>query len=82
MLREQVVMTLKDLRPGQKGIIEALGKQSTLRKRIIDMGLTIGTEVKVIKLAPLGDPVEIKVRGYQLSLRLNEASEIYVRVIP
>jgi len=75
-------MTLKDLRPGQKGIIEGLGKQSTLRKRIIDMGLTIGTEVKVIKLAPLGDPVEIKVRGYQLSLRLNEASEIYVRLIP
>jgi len=74
-------MTLKELRPGQKGIIEGLGKQSTLRKRIIDMGLTIGTEIKVIKLAPLGDPIEIKVRGYQLSLRLNEASEIFVRVI-
>jgi len=74
-------MTLKELRPGQKGIIEGLGKQSTLRKRIIDMGLTIGTEIKVIKLAPLGDPIEIKVRGYQLSLRLNEAAEIFVRMI-
>ncbi|KAF0226506.1 MAG: hypothetical protein FD133_881 [Erysipelotrichaceae bacterium] len=74
-------MTLKDLKPGQTGIIESLGKPSTLRKRIIDMGLTIGTEIKVIKLAPLGDPIEIKVRGYQLSLRLNEASEIYVRLI-
>jgi ferrous iron transport protein A len=74
-------MTLKELKPGQKGIIESLGKQSSLRKRIIDMGLTIGTEIKVIKLAPLGDPIEIKVRGYQLSLRQNEASEIFVRLI-
>jgi len=75
-------MTLKDLKPGQKGIIESLGKQSTLRKRIIDMGLTIDTEIKVVKLAPLGDPIEIKVRGYTLSLRQNEAAEIFVRLIP
>ncbi len=72
-------MTLKELKPGETGIIERLGKQSGLRKRIIDMGLTIGTQIKVIKLAPLGDPIEIKVRGYQLSLRQNEAAEIFVR---
>jgi len=74
-------MTLKELKPGQTGIIENLGQHNTLRKRIIDMGLTIGTQVKIIKLAPLGDPIEIKVRGYQLSLRQNEAAEIFVRLI-
>ena len=81
VLRKQVLVTLKELLPGQRGVIESLGKQSTLRKRIIDMGLTIGTEIKVIKRAPLGDPIEIKVRGYQLSLRQHEAHEIFVRVL-
>ncbi|MGB7595593.1 MAG: FeoA family protein [Erysipelotrichaceae bacterium] len=74
-------MTLKEIMPGQRCIIEGLGKKSALRKRIIDMGLTMGTEVFVKKYAPLGDPIEVTVRGYELTLRLQEASEIIVRRI-
>jgi ferrous iron transport protein B len=72
-------MTLKEILPGQRCIIEGVGKKSTLRKRIIDMGLTMGTEVTVKKFAPMGDPIEITVRGYELTLRLQEAAEIFVR---
>lgn len=74
-------MTLKDIKPNEKCIITGLGKKSLLRKRIIDMGLTMETEIKVIKLAPLGDPIEIQVRGYTLSLRKDEAEQIFVRKI-
>jgi Fe2+ transport system protein FeoA len=74
-------MTLKDVNPGQVCVIEGIGKKSTLRKRIIDMGLTIGTTIEVRKLAPLGDPIEILIRGYHLSLRKAEAAEVYVRLI-
>lgn len=72
-------MTLKDIKPGEICEIEALGKKSILRKRLIDMGLTIGTNIKVRKLAPLGDPIEVTVRGYELSLRKTEAEQIMVR---
>jgi Fe2+ transport system protein FeoA len=72
-------MTLKDIAPGQRCIIEGLGKKSALRKRIIDMGLTMGTEIRVKKFAPLGDPIEVTLRGYELTLRVKEAAEIYVR---
>ena len=73
-------MTLADIKPGQRCVIEALGRdKSLLRKRIIDMGLTIGTEVYVRKLAPLGDPIEINLRGYELTLRKAEAQEIQVK---
>lgn len=72
-------MTLKEITPGQRCIIEGLGKKSALRKRIIDMGLTMGTEIYVKKYAPLGDPIEVTVRGYELTLRLQEAAEIFVR---
>lgn len=71
-------MTLNDIHPNEECIIVGLGRQSVLRKRIIDMGLTMRTRLKVIKLAPLGDPIEIQVRGYQLSLRKEEAKEILV----
>jgi len=74
-------MTLKDVNPGQVCVIEGIGKKSSLRKRIIDMGLTIGTKIEVRKLAPLGDPIEILIRGYHLSLRKAEAAEVFVRLI-
>jgi Fe2+ transport system protein FeoA len=74
-------MTLKDVNPGQVCVIEGIGKISSLRKRIIDMGLTIGTTIEVRKLAPLGDPIEILIRGYHLSLRKAEAAEVFVRLI-
>jgi ferrous iron transport protein A len=71
-------MTLNDIKPKESCIIIGLGKKSLLRKRIIDMGLTMRTRVKVVKLAPLGDPIEIEIRGYQLSLRKDEAEQIFV----
>lgn len=76
-----MVVTLKDVKIGDTCIVEALGKKSLMRKRIIDMGVTIGTEIKVLKFAPLGDPIEILVRGYHLMLRKAEASEVIVRVL-
>ncbi len=69
-------MTLKDLTEGKKGTIVRVGGDGALRQHLLDMGLTPGTEVSVVKLAPLGDPMEIRVRGYALTLRLAEAAEI------
>jgi len=75
-------MTLKDIRPGDQCIVVRL-EMNNLRKRIIDMGLTTGTLIKVKKLAPLGDPMEIVVRGYLLTLRKAEARTIEVtRIAP
>ncbi|MCI8416636.1 MAG: ferrous iron transport protein A [Lachnospiraceae bacterium] len=72
------MMTLKELEPGQSGKVISLGESGPLKRRIMDMGVTPGVQVKVIKVAPLGDPVEIRVRGYELSLRKEEASRIQV----
>ena len=63
-------MTLKEMKPGQSGQVVSIGEKGPLKRRIMDMGITPGTAVKVIKTAPLGDPVEINVRGYELSLRI------------
>ncbi|MGI6150921.1 MAG: FeoA family protein [Christensenellales bacterium] len=74
-------MTLSEIRPGQRCVVTGVTLQSALRKRIIDMGITTGTTIYVRKLAPLGDPMEITVRGYELSLRKEEARGIEVRKI-
>lgn len=74
-------MTLKDLKPGQHGRIFAVGAEDNLRHHLLDMGLIPGRVVKVNKFAPLGDPVEVKVQGYSLSLRLAEAAKIEVAPI-
>jgi Fe2+ transport system protein FeoA len=70
-------MTLQDIHPGESCIIKEI-KTNNLRKRIIDMGLINGTNVLVKKAAPLGDPIEIIVRGYSLTLRKAEARTIQV----
>lgn len=71
-------MTLKDLKPGEIGKVVSLGERGPIRRRIMDMGVTPGVSIKVVKVAPLGDPVEVNVRGYALSLRKNEAKQIEV----
>lgn len=71
-------MTLKDIKIGESCIVVSLGERGPARKRIMEMGITPGVAVKVIKLAPLGDPIEINVRGYELSLRKSEAEKILV----
>lgn len=69
-------MTLKDLKPGQQGVVASIGTSGPSKRRIMDMGITPGVNVKIIKIAPLGDPIEIHVRGYELSLRKEEAQQI------
>lgn len=72
-------MTLKDLKPGQLGVVASIGATGPMKRRIIDMGITPGVEIRVIKTAPLGDPVEVNVRGYELSLRREETQRIEMR---
>ena len=70
--------TLKAVRIGQSAIIKKLHGEGAVKRRIMDMGLTKGTEVYVRKVAPLGDPLELTVRGYELSLRKEDAQWIEV----
>ena len=71
--------TLRDVRIGESAVIERLHGEGAIRRRIMDMGLTRGTEVAVRKVAPLGDPMELTVRGYELSVRKSDAGWIEVR---
>lgn len=73
-------MTLKELKPGEEGTVISIGEKGPMRRRIMDMGVTPGAEVKVIKIAPLGDPIEVNIRGYELSLRKDEAQQIQVKM--
>lgn len=68
--------TLRDAKAGQTVKVARVTGTGSLRQRILDMGLTKGTEVRIRKVAPLGDPLEITVRGYELSLRKAEAERI------
>ncbi len=73
-------MTLNELQTGQSGIITAVGGEGALRCRLLDMGLTPRTCVTLQKRAPMGDPVEIRLRGYELTLRVEDAQSITVEV--
>lgn len=66
------------LKPGQSGKIKSISAQGILKKRLMDMGMIVGEKVKVKKIAPLGDPIEVEVKNYFLSLRKREASAIEV----
>jgi len=72
-------MTLKDLKPGQKGNVSAINCKGAIKRRILDMGVTRGIEIFVEKVAPLGDPIEVKVRGYNLTLRKEDAINIILQ---
>ena len=71
-------MTLRDLKPGDQGRVVSLGEKGPLRRRIMEMGVTPGTPIKVVKVAPLGDPIEVNLRRYELSLRKDQAMRIVV----
>mgnify|MGYP001515343666 CR=1 FL=1 len=73
-------MTLDKLPLGQEAVITAVGGEGALRCRLLDMGLIPKTRVRAEKLAPLGDPLELRVRGYSLSLRKEDAGKIEVEV--
>lgn len=71
--------TLKDVKIGETVTVVKLHSQGALKRRIMDMGLTKGTEVFVRKVAPLGDPIELNLRGYELTLRKEDAAYIEVQ---
>lgn len=73
------LMQLSKVRQGQKAVIERIGGNGALRRRILEMGILKGTEVYVEKYAPLKDPLELIVRGAHISLRVEEADQISVR---
>ena len=71
-------MTLKELAPGQSAVIVTVGGEGALRQHFLDMGVIPGAAVKVIKYAPMGDPVELEIHGYELTLRLADAAQIEI----
>ena len=71
-------MTLKELQIGKSAIVEAVGGAGALRQHFLDMGLIPGAEVTLVKLAPMGDPMELRIHGYELTLRLDDAAQITV----
>lgn len=71
-------MTLKDVKIGDTVIVKKLTGQGATKRRIMDMGITKGVQVYVRKVAPLGDPIEVTVRGYELSLRKADAAMIEI----
>lgn len=72
-------MTLDELKVGESAVISAVGGEGALRCRLLDMGLTPRTRVTMQKIAPMGDPVEIRVRGYELTLRVEDARKIELK---
>ena len=74
-------MTLNELKIGQSAKIVSVGGEGSLRNRLIDMGLIPHTELTLRKVAPMGDPIEIHIRGYELTLRLDDAAKIEVELL-
>jgi DtxR family transcriptional regulator, Mn-dependent transcriptional regulator len=74
-------VALSDMKPGDRGRVVSVRAATSIRQRLIDMGLLPGVELEMLRVAPLGDPIEIKLKGYNLSLRKIEASTIAVEVI-
>ncbi len=74
-----VLQPLTAVAAGQTATVEEIKLPPESRPRLMEMGLLVGTRVELVRFAPLGDPVEIKVRGYNLTLRKHEAEQIFVR---
>lgn len=74
-------MTLDRLHPGGSGVIDTVGGEGALRRRLLDMGLTPGTAISVRKTAPMGDPIELFLRGYVLTLRKDDAAKITLKEV-
>jgi len=70
--------TLKDVKVGETAVVQKLSGEGAVKRRIMDMGVTKGTQISVRKVAPLGDPIEVTVRGYELSIRKLDAQMIIV----
>lgn len=75
-------MNLSHLQPGETGKITAMGAIGPVKRRLMDMGVLVGEEIKVEKIAPFGDPIEVTIKHYHLSLRKKEAEGIAVAKMP
>ena len=73
-------MTLNDLKIGDSAVIKTVGGEGSLRNRLLDMGLIPHTKVTLQKVAPMGDPIELHIRGYELTIRKEDAAGIEVEV--
>ena len=78
---ETMSIPLSELKPGEKGQIEKVAGGGAVKRRIADMGVTKGSLVEVVRVAPMGDPMEVRIKGYHLSLRKEEAADIAVKKI-
>ncbi len=72
------VKTLNQLEPGERATIVKVGGEGPVRRRILDMGVVKGADIEVVRVAPLGDPIEFRIKGYNLSLRKSEAQNVQV----
>ena len=73
--------TLNDIKIGSSAIVTQIGSMGSIKRRLIDMGITPGVKIRIKKVAPLGDPIEIHLRGYELSIRRSEALNILVQKV-
>jgi len=80
MQEKEETITLVDLKPKQKGVVVKINRRGPIAKRLADMGVGRGAPIEVERVAPLGDPIDIKVKGYHLSLRKEEAANIYIKL--
>lgn len=71
--------TLRELKPGDRGVVARITGEGAVKRRLMDMGVTKGVEVLVRKVAPLGDPIEVNLRGYELTFRKAEAESIIIK---
>lgn len=71
--------TLADLKVGQSGVVNVVGGEDALHRHLLDMGITPGVKITLQKTAPMGDPVELRLRGYSLTLRLEDAAKITLK---
>ncbi|HJH04551.1 FeoA family protein [Victivallis vadensis] len=76
---DTTVKTLRDVPVGETAVVAKLTGAGALKRRIMDMGITRGTRILIRKVAPLGDPIEVNIRGYELSLRKSEAENILLQ---
>ena len=74
------VQSLASLKVGNNGVVSEIKVPAEERGRLLEMGLLVGTPIELVRFAPLGDPLEIKVRGYHLTLRKHEAEQIFVKI--
>jgi Fe2+ transport system protein FeoA len=74
--------TLKDLQPGESGTIENLRGEGRTYQRLAEMGLTPGVPIRVVRVAPMGDPIEVRVRDYSLSIRKSDAANVLLASDP